>query len=74
MEIITPRSRADIPAVLPTAEAAAAINRAPQTLRKWDIGNRVERRCCLLFHENREYDIRNRYELIVLLIGLVASR
>lgn len=28
-------NRADIPAVLPTDEAAAAINRAPQTLRKW---------------------------------------
>ncbi len=25
----------DLPAVLPTDEAAAAINRAPQTLRKW---------------------------------------
>jgi hypothetical protein len=24
-----------LPAVLPTNEAAAAINRAPQTLRKW---------------------------------------
>lgn len=28
-------TRADLPAVLPTDEAAAAINRAPQTLRKW---------------------------------------
>ena len=28
-------NRADLPAVLPTDEAAAAINRAPQTLRKW---------------------------------------
>lgn len=27
--------QADLPAVLPTDEAAAAINRAPQTLRKW---------------------------------------
>jgi hypothetical protein len=27
--------RTDLPAVLPTDEAAAAINRAPQTLRKW---------------------------------------
>ena len=26
---------ADLPAVLPTAEAAAVINRRPQTLRKW---------------------------------------
>lgn len=25
----------DLPAVLPTDQAAAAINRAPQTLRKW---------------------------------------
>jgi hypothetical protein len=36
MEIITNLlNRADLPAVLPTDEAAAAINRAPQTLRKW---------------------------------------
>ncbi len=28
-------ARAGLPAVLPTNEAAAAINRAPQTLRKW---------------------------------------
>ena len=28
-------NHADLPAVLPTDEAAAAINRAPQTLRKW---------------------------------------
>lgn len=28
-------SKACLPAVLPTNEAAAAINRAPQTLRKW---------------------------------------
>lgn len=28
-------AEADLPAVLPTEEAAAAINRAPQTLRKW---------------------------------------
>jgi hypothetical protein len=28
-------NRADIPAVLPTHEAAPLINRAPQTLRKW---------------------------------------
>nr|WP_057924505.1 helix-turn-helix domain-containing protein [Burkholderia ambifaria] len=28
-------SRADLPEVLPTDEAAAAINRKPQTLRKW---------------------------------------
>jgi len=27
--------RTDLPSVLPTDEAAAAINRAPQTLRKW---------------------------------------
>ena len=27
--------RTDLPEVLPTNEAAAAINRAPQTLRKW---------------------------------------
>ncbi len=30
-----PFLRADLPEVLPTDEAAAAINRAPQTLRKW---------------------------------------
>lgn len=36
MEIITKLlSRADLPAVLPTDQAAAVINRAPQTLRKW---------------------------------------
>ena len=28
-------SQPDLPKVLPTDEAAAAINRAPQTLRKW---------------------------------------
>ena len=28
-------ARASLPEVLPTDEAAAAINRAPQTLRKW---------------------------------------
>jgi hypothetical protein len=28
-------ARASLPEVLPTEEAAAAINRAPQTLRKW---------------------------------------
>ena len=28
-------ARADLPEVLPTDQAAAAINRAPQTLRKW---------------------------------------
>ena len=28
-------SRAGLPEVLPTSEAAASINRAPQTLRKW---------------------------------------
>lgn len=28
-------TRAGLPEVLPTNEAAAAINRAPQTLRKW---------------------------------------
>lgn len=28
-------TRDDLPAVLPTDEAAASINRAPQTLRKW---------------------------------------
>lgn len=28
-------SRAGLPAVLPTSEAAPLINRAPQTLRKW---------------------------------------
>ncbi|WP_404980338.1 DNA-binding protein [Caballeronia sp. LZ019] len=27
--------RGDLPSVLPTDEAAAAINRKPQTLRKW---------------------------------------
>lgn len=27
--------RAGLPEILPTNEAAAAINRAPQTLRKW---------------------------------------
>ncbi|WP_085503667.1 hypothetical protein [Burkholderia pseudomallei] len=30
-----PLNRAGLPAVLPTDEAAAAINRKPQTLRKW---------------------------------------
>lgn len=28
-------AKADLPATLPTDEAAAAINRKPQTLRKW---------------------------------------
>ncbi|NMQ29324.1 DNA-binding protein [Candidatus Accumulibacter phosphatis] len=28
-------ARAGLPQVLPTADAARAINRAPQTLRKW---------------------------------------
>lgn len=28
-------ARASLPEVLPTNEAAASINRAPQTLRKW---------------------------------------
>jgi hypothetical protein len=28
-------AREGLPEVLPTSEAAAAINRAPQTLRKW---------------------------------------
>jgi len=28
-------ARAGLPATLPTNEAAAALNRAPQTLRKW---------------------------------------
>lgn len=28
-------ARAGLPEILPTNEAAAAINRAPQTLRKW---------------------------------------
>lgn len=28
-------ARAGLPEILPTKEAAAAINRAPQTLRKW---------------------------------------
>jgi len=36
MEAINqPLAKASLPAVLPTNEAAAAINRAPQTLRKW---------------------------------------
>ncbi|MFM0231089.1 DNA-binding protein [Paraburkholderia sediminicola] len=36
MQLITNLlSRADLPEVLPTDEAAAAINRKPQTLRKW---------------------------------------
>lgn len=36
MEAINqPLGKASLPAVLPTNEAAAAINRAPQTLRKW---------------------------------------
>lgn len=30
-----PMSHASLPSVLPTDEAAAAINRKPQTLRKW---------------------------------------
>jgi len=29
------QAHADLPEVLPTDEAAAVINRAPQTLRKW---------------------------------------
>ena len=33
-------ARASLPEILPTNEAAAAINRAPQTLRKWAcLGN-----------------------------------
>lgn len=32
---IAPVGTCGLPAVLPTNEAAAAINRAPQTLRKW---------------------------------------
>ncbi len=36
METINaPLSRAGLPEILPTDEAAAVINRAPQTLRKW---------------------------------------
>jgi hypothetical protein len=36
MEFITNLlNRSDLPAVLPTDEAAAAINRRPQTLRRW---------------------------------------
>lgn len=36
MELITNLlNLADLPAVLPTNQAAAAINRAPQTMRKW---------------------------------------
>ena len=36
MEVINQLlARAGLPEVLPTNEAAAAINRAPQTLRKW---------------------------------------
>ncbi|WP_250519622.1 helix-turn-helix domain-containing protein [Caballeronia sp. NCTM1] len=31
----SPECHNDLPAVLPTDEAAAAINRKPQTLRKW---------------------------------------
>lgn len=55
-------------------EACKQVGREMQldTATEGDIGNRVERRCCLLFQENREFDIRNRYELIVLLISLVA--
>ncbi len=34
MNTISP-PRTSLPEVLPTNEAAAAINRAPQTLRKW---------------------------------------
>ena len=33
--INSPMTRAGLPEVLPTDEAAAAINRKPQTLRKW---------------------------------------
>lgn len=33
--INSPMARAGLPEVLPTDEAAAAINRKPQTLRKW---------------------------------------
>ena len=33
--ITAPLSRAGLPEILPTDEAAAVINRAPQTLRKW---------------------------------------
>ena len=35
MFLNTPRVGANLPEVLPTDQAAAAINRAPQTLRKW---------------------------------------
>ncbi|MBA9902668.1 helix-turn-helix domain-containing protein [Burkholderia cepacia] len=35
MNIQTLLNRAGLPEVLPTDEAAAAINRKPQTLRKW---------------------------------------
>jgi hypothetical protein len=33
--MISTNRTAELPAVLPTDEAAATINRAPQTLRKW---------------------------------------
>ncbi|WAL82779.1 DNA-binding protein [Pandoraea sp. XJJ-1] len=35
MNLQTLLNRAALPEVLPTDEAAAAINRKPQTLRKW---------------------------------------
>ena len=35
MNLQTLLDRASLPEVLPTDEAAAAINRKPQTLRKW---------------------------------------
>lgn len=34
-KLITMQGRGGLPELLPTSEAAAAINRAPQTLRKW---------------------------------------
>lgn len=33
--VVSPTSSADLPEVLTTDEAAAALNRKPQTLRKW---------------------------------------
>ncbi|MBV8060532.1 MAG: DNA-binding protein [Alphaproteobacteria bacterium] len=35
IDLKKPLNAADLPVVLPTNEAAAVINRAPQTLRKW---------------------------------------
>ncbi len=37
-------TRAGLPEVLPTDEAAAAINRKPQTLRKWACLENCQRR------------------------------